>query len=49
MTARRVVDAVSPAALCPALKSAELGDQARVIEQLDAARVQERQNVAIDV
>ena len=45
--ARRVVDAVPTAARRPALQPAELGDKARMIEQLDAVAIQERQKIRL--
>ena len=49
MAARGMVDLVLAAAGGAPLKAAELGRQPRQIEQLDAAGVQERQEVVIKV
>jgi hypothetical protein len=45
--ARRVVDAVPTAARRSALQPAELGDKARMVEQLDAVAIQERQKIRV--
>jgi hypothetical protein len=45
----RVVDALPTAARRPALQPAELGDKARMVEQLDAPAVQQRQKVDVEV
>ena len=49
MAAGRVIDAVSAAARGVALQAAELGDEATVIDELDAAAVQQRQEIAVEV
>jgi len=49
MSPRRVVDAVASAARGAALKTAELSNQSRVVEQLDAAGIKQRQQVAVEV
>jgi len=48
MRVRSVVDRVAPGSTRPALKPKELYDRARVIEKVDAARVQHRQESEID-
>jgi hypothetical protein len=45
--ARRVVDAVPTAARRSPLQPAELGHETRMIEQLDAVAVQERQKIRV--
>jgi hypothetical protein len=47
--AGRVVDAVPTTARRSALRPAELGDKAWMVEQLDAAAVQQRQKVGVQV
>ena len=47
--ARRVVDAVPTAARRPAFQPAELGHETRMVEQLDAPAVQQRQKVDVQV
>ncbi len=46
---RRMVDRIATAARGAPLKAEELGVQARHIEQLDARRVHERQQIAVEV
>src|SRR6516162_2987414 len=46
---RRMVDRVATAARGATLKTAKLSDEALVIEQFNAAAVQERQQVAIQI
>ena len=45
---RRVVDCVATGSTCTALKPEELQDSARIIEQVDTARIQHRQESEID-
>jgi hypothetical protein len=47
--ARRMVDAVAPAARSAALEPDELRSQARIVEQLAAAAVQDRQDVSVQI
>ena len=49
MPARTVVDRIAARARRPPLQPAELGRQARQVEQLDATRVQKRQQVVIQI
>jgi len=45
--AGRVIDRVAPATGRPAFQPAELGHQTRMIEQLDAVAIQERQKIRL--
>ncbi len=49
MTAGRVIDAVASSARSATLERAELRNETGIIEKFDAATVQERQHVAIEV
>ena len=49
MAARRMVDRIAARARRAPLQPAELGRQARQVEQLDATRVQKRQQVVIQI
>src|SRR6516162_3397464 len=49
MSTRRMVDAISPRPRCATFEPNELRGKARVVEQLDALRVQQRKQVMIDV
>jgi hypothetical protein len=49
MRARRVIDAVPSSPRRPALKRAELANEPLIVEEVDAAAVDERQEGQIDV
>ena len=49
MAARRVVDAVAPAARRATLEAHELADEPRVIEQRAAHRVEHRQDLNVNI